>query len=411
MATWTFRTPVVAEGPASWSDPLFMRVKLNRGITILLASGTYRAVRYPSQDEIASATAAYMGGHEYAVDDTTRAALIAAGVGVTTDNFSVVPGSLIDLTASPAVQWDQLTLTQNTSPQAVAFDATGYVYVTQVIQDGVQLPGEGAPVPYATRESSGDIAINRLAWDGTAAGVMYVRGAGHGAGIAVEPGSNRLWIDADASGSGFARALSRVTFTDAAVLDSDDTELFRPFGAASVSHGLSCSIDPYLRRFSIRRTFPDPDDGHGRRYYLYDLDAAMAGDFTAPLATVDQRANDGVTANSIGTFQGHQTYGEYVYAIDGDPNGRNTYITAVNWSTGTTERRQYISALPGLQYREPEGLAVWAPDGSRRLAFGFSGGTDNARTYSLLYLPAARTTSLAAGTYGEGGYGEGGYGQ
>lgn len=89
MATWRFVTPTVAEGPAGL-DPLFRRVKLDRGVTILEGPpGTYRAVRFPTQDEIAaSAPGMYMGGHEYVVDDTTRAALISANIGVTTSNFT-----------------------------------------------------------------------------------------------------------------------------------------------------------------------------------------------------------------------------------------------------------------------------------------------------------------------------------
>lgn len=90
MATWTFRTPSVDEGPASWSDPLFIRVKLARGITILDNSGVYTAVRYPTQDEIAAATNTYMGGHEYVVTDATKAALISAGVGVSESNFTAL---------------------------------------------------------------------------------------------------------------------------------------------------------------------------------------------------------------------------------------------------------------------------------------------------------------------------------
>lgn len=93
MATWTFRTPSVDEGPASWDDRLFLRVKLARGISIQeLPQGTYRALRFPTQDEIAEAFFFYMGGHEYEVNDATKAALIAAGVGVTEGNFTVPAG-------------------------------------------------------------------------------------------------------------------------------------------------------------------------------------------------------------------------------------------------------------------------------------------------------------------------------
>ncbi|MFF9268617.1 hypothetical protein [Streptomyces rochei] len=88
MATWTFRPPTVDEGPASWEDPLFLRVKLTRGISIQeKPQGSYRALRFPTQDEIAEAVSFFMGGHEYEVDDATRAALIASGV-VDASNFS-----------------------------------------------------------------------------------------------------------------------------------------------------------------------------------------------------------------------------------------------------------------------------------------------------------------------------------
>jgi hypothetical protein len=92
MAAWTFRTPSVDEGPASWEDRLFVRVKLARGISILEgAPRSYPAARLPTQDEIAaSAPGMYMGGHEYVVDDATKAALIAAGVGVTAANFTAL---------------------------------------------------------------------------------------------------------------------------------------------------------------------------------------------------------------------------------------------------------------------------------------------------------------------------------
>jgi hypothetical protein len=89
MATWTFRPPTVEEGPASWEDPLFLRVKLTRGISILEGPpGVYRAARFPTQDEIAASQPhMFMGGHEYEVDDATRTALLASGV-VDSSNFS-----------------------------------------------------------------------------------------------------------------------------------------------------------------------------------------------------------------------------------------------------------------------------------------------------------------------------------
>jgi hypothetical protein len=90
MADWVFKTPVTDEGPVTWTDPLFRRLKLSRGITVLNNGGVYTAVRYPTQDELAAATAAYQGGHEYTVNDAVKAALIAAGIGVTEANFTAL---------------------------------------------------------------------------------------------------------------------------------------------------------------------------------------------------------------------------------------------------------------------------------------------------------------------------------
>ena len=91
MASWQFRTPTVSEGPASWENRLFLRVQLKRGITVLEGPpGSYQAVRFPTQDEIRDATTAYMGGSEYVVDDDTKAALIAADIGITESNFTEI---------------------------------------------------------------------------------------------------------------------------------------------------------------------------------------------------------------------------------------------------------------------------------------------------------------------------------
>lgn len=89
MATWTLRTPTVVEGPASWENRLFLRVKLDRGVSILEGPpGVFRLARFPTQDEIAASQPHFfMGGHEYEVDDALKASLIASGV-VTSGNFT-----------------------------------------------------------------------------------------------------------------------------------------------------------------------------------------------------------------------------------------------------------------------------------------------------------------------------------
>lgn len=90
MSTWLFRPPTVDEGPAVPGSALMRFFKITQGITILDNGGVYSRVRFPIVDETTAATNAYMGGHEYVVDDATKAALIAGGVGVTDANFTAI---------------------------------------------------------------------------------------------------------------------------------------------------------------------------------------------------------------------------------------------------------------------------------------------------------------------------------
>ena len=82
-----FRPPTVDEGPAGGGH-LFLRYKIARGDSIVKNGGTYTRVRTPSLDEFLAATFVYQGGHEYEVDNTEKAALIASGNGITESNFT-----------------------------------------------------------------------------------------------------------------------------------------------------------------------------------------------------------------------------------------------------------------------------------------------------------------------------------
>ncbi len=90
MAEWLFKTPTVEEGPAG-THRLFYFYKLNRGITIVLKpTGGYAQIRYPEDEALESYPVVYRGGYQYTVDDTTKAALIAGGVGITEANFTAL---------------------------------------------------------------------------------------------------------------------------------------------------------------------------------------------------------------------------------------------------------------------------------------------------------------------------------
>jgi hypothetical protein len=89
MTDYIFETPTVDEG-FEGVQRLFMFYKLTRGISIIRVNGTYRQVRYPYDGDLDTYQEVYLGGSKYTVDDATKAALIAGGVGVTEANFTAI---------------------------------------------------------------------------------------------------------------------------------------------------------------------------------------------------------------------------------------------------------------------------------------------------------------------------------
>ena len=87
MADYTFTTPYVLEGP-SGGHRLFYFANLRKGITIVKSGGTYSQIRYPVDSDLSNYNEVYRGGYQHTVDDATKAALIAGGVGVTEANFT-----------------------------------------------------------------------------------------------------------------------------------------------------------------------------------------------------------------------------------------------------------------------------------------------------------------------------------
>jgi hypothetical protein len=90
MSNWLFKTPIVEEGPAGMHR-LFEFSRLDRGISIVLdTNGQYQQIRYPLDSDLPTYPVVYRGGYNHTVDDATKAALIAGGVGVTEANFTEV---------------------------------------------------------------------------------------------------------------------------------------------------------------------------------------------------------------------------------------------------------------------------------------------------------------------------------
>jgi hypothetical protein len=89
MADYIFTTPNVQEGP-SGKHRLFYFYKRNVGTSVVKQNGSYRINRYPLDPSVETYQEFYIGGHKHIVDDVTKAALIASGIGVTEANFTAV---------------------------------------------------------------------------------------------------------------------------------------------------------------------------------------------------------------------------------------------------------------------------------------------------------------------------------
>ena len=88
MPNYTFKTPIVSEGPTGRHRLFYFRKK-NVGVSIVKYDGVYSTVRYVQDDYLNNAQETYQGGYNYTVDDARKAALIAGGVGVTEANFTI----------------------------------------------------------------------------------------------------------------------------------------------------------------------------------------------------------------------------------------------------------------------------------------------------------------------------------
>lgn len=77
---WTFTPPTIELSPPDpRGERLWLYYRITLGVSVLKYGSTYKAVQYPSQDDIAAADFCYLGGHVY--DITADEALLLAAAG------------------------------------------------------------------------------------------------------------------------------------------------------------------------------------------------------------------------------------------------------------------------------------------------------------------------------------------
>jgi len=82
MTKYYFTTPTTSEGPAG-GGRLFIRFRLERGITVYRQAGKWYEIRYPTEDQTSAADPGWVfyGGYKNYITDEQRTELIAAGYG------------------------------------------------------------------------------------------------------------------------------------------------------------------------------------------------------------------------------------------------------------------------------------------------------------------------------------------
>ncbi|GLI77394.1 hypothetical protein PoHVEF18_005684 [Penicillium ochrochloron] len=232
-------------------------------------------------------------------------------------------------------------------------------------------------------ETSGDLCITQLDFDGNYVGHMYLTGFGHGVsfGAQAEGSSTYLWTEVEANTNGYGKKLARFKFTSGSKLSASSSSLkkFQPIAGAT-EH--TCAIDPVNNRLIVRYNLS------GKHIVVFDLTKATSGDFTSPLANFKHPSVD----TKSDTFQGYAAYGQYIYLLTGnsyDTSGGvvNSEITSVNMNTGAVVQGPTLTkAGSTLEFREPEGLAIYKTVGGEvRLFLGFASGTGGDRRSNLFY--------------------------
>ena len=88
MATYTFTTPYVEEGPTG-KHRLFYFYKLRQGLTVVKSGSIYSTGRWFTQDQLDDYDVYYLGGHTHTgITESIKSNLIAANIGITEANFT-----------------------------------------------------------------------------------------------------------------------------------------------------------------------------------------------------------------------------------------------------------------------------------------------------------------------------------
>ncbi|WP_137991184.1 hypothetical protein [Streptomyces vilmorinianum] len=280
------------------------------------------------------------------------------------------------------------TLKNATVMQSFGIDpVSGDIFVLQIMEGGIQLSGESSAIAWAQRSEQGDLCVTRLSPSGSITGYMYLRGFGHGVNVGVEnrAGAIHLWTETasipNSKNEGFGSKVTSFAFRSGTVLDYGSSLHTLPYSPDPAARFITPTIDRSTNELVLRFSL-----NGGPHYERYDLAKAAAGVWE-PI----QRITPALPA---GVFQGYASHNGVLYTLQGQALSAvalpgDTYITAFEWATGAMLDRQHITAGPGLEHREAEGMTVSVRNGVPHLHFGFATEDPGPRTCTIMSLSAA----------------------
>jgi hypothetical protein len=284
-------------------------------------------------------------------------------------------GDPLDPTRPVTPVWPQpITASQGSAFQQIDTDPlTGEWYLTEVISGGQTLEGETSAPSWTQRRCAGDMAIDRLAPDGSQISHMFARRFDHGAGFGVQRDGDTLylWSGTDAQNCnegtgdgkvGYATKVGRYTFTPDSVLDVGDAglEVYDPFPNYS---NVAPSVDEVNGLIGIRYYLQGEPNQPRNKITVWRLEDFLARDFSNPVYDVAAPYHpDG---------QSWTLYGGYTYAYHGGTN-KPQYFYILDLATGAE-----VGPIPNTQQQdwkdlEAEAIMVRQTDEGPQIVWGMA---------------------------------------
>jgi hypothetical protein len=259
-----------------------------------------------------------------------------------------------------------------TRPPSVPLFTGLQLHDGDVMQGFARDPGGGwvfAQIqPGAANHLAGNLTFTHVSAAGVADGWMNWEHAGHGVSIGAQRigGQLFIWTEANAvpdGSEGYGTAIARLRWQPGATL-TDSSAGVEIFSVNAGAHHSTPSLDLADGLIAVRYV----SDSLGvLRWAVYHL-----SDFTAHRYPAILRLSEPATLSSQ-TFQGWAVIndGTAFAALTGEAQTPDTVFWTVNTSGAVAQRADAV--LPGLPFREPEG--VFADQGGHGLCNGFASGT------------------------------------